>query len=94
LTALFLLSLYIAQCRKTGTAETFRPLLKALSHLPVAISSVLDEAAQVEKVAHELSKKQDFLYLGRHLNYPIALEGRSSLRKYPISMPKAIRRGK
>jgi glucosamine--fructose-6-phosphate aminotransferase (isomerizing) len=81
LTALFLLSLYIAQCRKTGTAETFRPHLKALSHLPVAISSVLDGAAAVEKVAHKLSKKHDFLYLGRHLNYPIALEGALKLKE-------------
>jgi glucosamine--fructose-6-phosphate aminotransferase (isomerizing) len=81
LTALFLLSLYLAQCRKSATAETFRPLLKALSHLPVAISTVLDGAAAVEKVAHQLSKKHDFLYLGRHLNYPIALEGALKLKE-------------
>src|SRR5207237_4341134 len=50
LTALFLLALYLAQCRQKATPETLRPLLRALSHLPVAISTTLDSATAVEKV--------------------------------------------
>jgi glucosamine--fructose-6-phosphate aminotransferase (isomerizing) len=81
LTALFLLTLYLAQCRKTATPETLRPLLKALSHLPVAISAVLDSASAVEQIAHKLYRKSNFLFLGRHLNYPIALEGALKLKE-------------
>ena len=81
LTALFLLALYVAQCRKKDTAEKFRPLLRSLFHLPVAISATLDHAADVEKVAHQVFRKTNFLYLGRHLNYPIALEGSLKLKE-------------
>jgi glutamine---fructose-6-phosphate transaminase (isomerizing) len=81
LTALFLLALYVAQCRKANTAEEFRPYLKALLHLPVAISSVLDTAPGIETIARKLFRKNNFLYLGRHLNYPIALEGALKLKE-------------
>jgi glutamine---fructose-6-phosphate transaminase (isomerizing) len=81
LTALFLLALYIAQCRQKGTSEVFRPYLKALSHLPVAISTALDSAKEVEKIAHKVFRKANFLYLGRHLNYPIAMEGALKLKE-------------
>jgi len=81
LTALFLLALYIAQCRKGDTAEEFKPLLQSLYHLPVAISAAVDNAAEAEKTAHKIFRKANFLYLGRHLNYPIALEGALKLKE-------------
>jgi glucosamine--fructose-6-phosphate aminotransferase (isomerizing) len=81
LTVLFLLALYLAQCRDKATPDTIRPLLKALSHLPVAISAALDSGSAVEKVAHKVFRKTNFLYLGRHLNYPIALEGALKLKE-------------
>jgi len=81
LTALFLLALYIGQSKGAISREKMRPLLQALSHLPLAISATLDQAPQVEKVAKKLFRYKDFLYLGRHLNYPIALEGALKLKE-------------
>jgi len=81
LTALFLLALYAGQCRGTLNAASLQPLLKALSQLPGAISRAIGQAAQVEKVARKLFRKTNFLYLGRHLNYPIALEGALKLKE-------------
>ncbi len=81
LTALFLLALYIAQCRGTLPRETMQTLLQALSHLPSLITDLLEGAGEVEKVAKKLFRRTNFLYLGRHLNYPIALEGALKLKE-------------
>jgi glucosamine--fructose-6-phosphate aminotransferase (isomerizing) len=81
LTALFLLALYIGQSKGTLSKDLLRKLLEGLSHLPLAISSALDNAGKVEQVAKELFRKTNFLYLGRHLNYPIALEGALKLKE-------------
>jgi glucosamine--fructose-6-phosphate aminotransferase (isomerizing) len=71
----------VAQCRKQTSLDHFRPVLQALFHLPVAISTVLDGLKDIEKVAHQIFRKTNFLYLGRHLNYPIALEGALKLKE-------------
>jgi glucosamine--fructose-6-phosphate aminotransferase (isomerizing) len=81
LTALYLLALYIGQCRGTLKPETLEPHLQALSHLPHLITEALEQAKQVETVARHMFRKKDFLYLGRHLNYPIALEGALKLKE-------------
>jgi glucosamine--fructose-6-phosphate aminotransferase (isomerizing) len=81
LTALFLLALYIGQCKGTISKELLRTLLDGLSHLPLAISEALDHAGQAEQVAKSLFRKTNFLYLGRHLNYPIAMEGALKLKE-------------
>jgi glucosamine--fructose-6-phosphate aminotransferase (isomerizing) len=81
LTALFLLALYLGQCRGRLKSADLDPLLKALSHLPVAISETLDQAKAVELVARKMFRKTNFLFLGRHLNYPIALEGALKLKE-------------
>jgi len=81
LTGLFLLALYLGQCKGTISKDVLRTLLEGLSHLPLAISGALDEAGKVEQVAKGLFRKTNFLYLGRHLNYPIALEGALKLKE-------------
>ncbi len=81
LTALFLLALYLGQERGTQDKARISTLLQALSHLPLAISHVVAQAPAVEKVAKKLFRAKDFLYLGRHLNYPIALEGALKLKE-------------
>lgn len=81
LIALFLLALYIGQCRKKMTPDTLRPLLTALSHLPVAIDALLESGPAIEKIAPKIARKSNYLYLGRHLNYPIALEGALKLKE-------------
>jgi len=81
LTALYLLALYMAQERGALSPDDMRPLLQAISHTPQAISDTLHHAPKVELVARQLFRKTDFLYLGRHLNYPIALEGALKLKE-------------
>jgi len=81
LTALFLLALYLGQERGTQGKPEVSHLLQALSHVPLAISHAVAQASEVEKVAKKLFRASDFLYLGRHLNYPIALEGALKLKE-------------
>jgi glucosamine--fructose-6-phosphate aminotransferase (isomerizing) len=81
LTALFLLALYIGQSRKTLSADLVRTHLEGLSRLPLAISKALTYAPVIEQAARKLFRKTNFLYLGRHLNYPIALEGALKLKE-------------
>jgi len=81
LAALFLLALYVGQAKGTLHPELLRTLLEGLSHLPLAISGALNNAPQVEEVAKKMFRKTNFLYLGRHLNYPIALEGALKLKE-------------
>jgi glucosamine--fructose-6-phosphate aminotransferase (isomerizing) len=81
LTALFLLALYLGQCRGTVTPEMARLLLQELSKLPDSVSALLEQAGRIKAIAQEFSNKRDFLYLGRHLNYPIALEGALKLKE-------------
>jgi len=81
LTALYLLALYIAQSRAVLKPETMRPYLEGLAHLPLAITETLEQEKAVEAVARHMFRKKDFLYLGRHLNYPIALEGALKLKE-------------
>jgi glucosamine--fructose-6-phosphate aminotransferase (isomerizing) len=81
LTALFLMALYLGQCRGTLKPELVRLLLEDLVKLPALLGTVLNQAGSVKALAQELFEKRDFLYLGRHLNYPIALEGALKLKE-------------
>jgi glutamine---fructose-6-phosphate transaminase (isomerizing) len=81
LTALFLLALYISQCKGTLSKDLAQTLITGLVHLPLAISGAIDNAGKVEQVAKKLFRKNNFLYLGRHLNHPIAMEGALKLKE-------------
>ncbi len=78
LVALYLLALYLRQTRKGGIEPE---LLQALAHLPAAVDEVLQLEPQLERLARDYSRANDFLYLGRGLNYPIALEGALKLKE-------------
>ena len=58
-----------------------RKLLRDLMHLPSWIEDALKLESDVKELARELMHSQDFLYLGRGLNYPIALEGALKLKE-------------
>ena len=81
LVALHLLALYIAQVRGTITPEEARPQLEALTQLPIHIEHALRCDALTEEIARRYYQRSDFLYLGRGLNYPIALEGALKLKE-------------
>src|SRR5665213_3159494 len=62
-----------------AAAET--RLVEALNHLPGLMAEVLKDEHQIEQLARELSKAKDVLYLGRGVNYPVALEGALKLKE-------------
>ncbi len=81
LAALFLLTLTIAKLRGRLTSEQEAQHLKAMRHLPVALQAVLALEPQVMAWSEEFAKKQNALFLGRGLHYPIALEGALKLKE-------------
>ena len=81
LVALHLLALYLAQVRGTLTPEAARPHLEDLDHLPRWIEETLQCEDVVKAVAQRFHQHRSFLYLGRGINYPVALEGALKLKE-------------
>lgn len=81
LVALHMLALYMAQIRQTLTPDEIRPHLEALTQLPVLMEQVLKCEPVTEEIAKRFYQRKDFLYLGRGINYPIALEGALKLKE-------------
>jgi len=81
LTALFLLTLTLAKLRGRLNDQAEAEHLKNLRHLPVAISSVLALEPQIIAWAEAFARKDNALFLGRGLHYPIALEGALKLKE-------------
>jgi glutamine---fructose-6-phosphate transaminase (isomerizing) len=81
LVGLFLLTLALAQVRGRLSEEEEAAHLKALRHLPVALQAVLALEPQVIAWAEDFARKENALFLGRGLHYPIALEGALKLKE-------------
>ncbi len=81
LVALQLLAIYLGQERGTLSPDEARPHLAALDGLPILIEHALRADAAIEEIAGRLYQRSDFLYLGRGINYPIALEGALKLKE-------------
>jgi glutamine---fructose-6-phosphate transaminase (isomerizing) len=81
LVGLFLLTLALAQTRGHLSETQEAEHLKALRHLPVAVQSVLALEPQVIAWSEEFARKENALFLGRGLHYPIALEGALKLKE-------------
>jgi len=81
LVGLFVLTLALAQVRGHLTDEAESAHLKALRHLPVAVQAVLALEPQVMAWSEEFATKENALFLGRGLHYPIALEGALKLKE-------------
>ena len=79
--ALFLQALHLGLLRGTLTRDESKEHIKGLLHLPTQIEQVLAKDAQIEEIAKDYFRAPDFLYLGRGLNYPIALEGALKLKE-------------
>jgi glucosamine--fructose-6-phosphate aminotransferase (isomerizing) len=78
---LYLLGLYLGQARGTITPKEQADLLRALQHLPRLVGEVLDNGHEYDELANLFHRYEDFLYLGRGINYPIALEGALKLKE-------------
>jgi glucosamine--fructose-6-phosphate aminotransferase (isomerizing) len=81
LVALYLFALKLAEVRETLTKEERCRHIEALLHLPQILEDTLKTARQVEEIAIRFHNRSDFLYLGRGINYPIALEGALKLKE-------------
>jgi glucosamine--fructose-6-phosphate aminotransferase (isomerizing) len=81
LVALYLLGLRLGQARGTLSPEASKPHIDALLQLPLLLEQTLKIAPQIEEIAGRFQSRTDFLYLGRGINYPIALEGALKLKE-------------
>ena len=82
LMSFYALALDIAHRRKTLSIERLAEILEGLRQIPVQIEQVLaSQEAGIEELAHEFSETTDFIFLGRGINYPIALEGALKLKE-------------
>ena len=81
LAALHLLALHLAQVRGVLTPEQSRDEIDGLLQLPTLIEQTLRVSALVDEIARRFYSRHDFLFLGRGINYPIALEGALKLKE-------------
>ena len=82
LVALHLLAMYLGQVRGTLSEDRRRQLIAELLQLPKSLEDVLAQTAKpIDKIANRFHNRSDFLFLGRGINYPIALEGALKLKE-------------
>jgi glutamine---fructose-6-phosphate transaminase (isomerizing) len=81
LVALYLLALHLAQAREKISSREISTHLLELSDLPRKIEDVLKREEEILAIARKYKDSRDFLYLGRGLSYPIALEGALKLKE-------------
>jgi glucosamine--fructose-6-phosphate aminotransferase (isomerizing) len=79
--ALQVLALYLSQLRGTIYPAEARQLLATLNHLPAAVEAGLSRAEDVSEVAGHYAEVNDFFFLGRHVGFPVALEGALKLKE-------------
>jgi glucosamine--fructose-6-phosphate aminotransferase (isomerizing) len=81
LTALYVFAMYLAQVRGVMTAEQARAAMQELTRIPAKLETVLQQDAACDELAKRYQKVHDFLFLGRGIHYPIALEGALKLKE-------------
>jgi glucosamine--fructose-6-phosphate aminotransferase (isomerizing) len=81
LTALYILALDWACKKRSLSKEELKKYLKELWEVPVKIGDFLKQMNNINEIAKKFANKRDFLYLGRHVNYPVALEGALKLKE-------------
>jgi glucosamine--fructose-6-phosphate aminotransferase (isomerizing) len=81
LTALFVLALYLGEVRGTLDSPASRCLVRELCRIPGKLETVLAQDPAYEELARKLFRASDFLFLGRGVHFPIALEGALKLKE-------------
>lgn len=81
LMSLYVLSLYFAQVRKTLDFVEIKKIISELVKIPQMVEIILLKDEEINKLSKEYSNFHNFLYLGREINYPIALEGALKLKE-------------
>jgi glutamine---fructose-6-phosphate transaminase (isomerizing) len=79
--AAYLLGLYLAQVRGTKFGDEIAAVMAELESMPAKIQRVLDNTEQILALARRLVNHKSVLFLGRHVGYPVALEGALKLKE-------------
>ncbi len=79
--ALYLLGLYLGQLRGALSQDEARFHAQELAELPVKLEHLLNDSDGIEELSKEFFRSTDFLYLGRGINFPVALEGALKLKE-------------
>jgi glucosamine--fructose-6-phosphate aminotransferase (isomerizing) len=79
--ALYLFAMYLGQLRGTLSEDEAKRHAQQLAELPVKIEHLLSESDELEELAREFHRATDFLYLGRGINFTVALEGALKLKE-------------
>jgi len=79
--ALFLFALYLGQTRESLPKERLAHYIRELLDLPAKVKVVLNSVTQCERIAEAFHKVDDFLFLGRAIHYPIAMDGALKLKE-------------
>jgi glucosamine--fructose-6-phosphate aminotransferase (isomerizing) len=78
----YFLALDLAYRRKTLSNERIENIIDGLRHIPAQIEKTLaSQESYIEELAHEFAETQDFIFIGRGINFPIALEGALKLKE-------------
>ena len=81
ITACYILGLYLAQLRGGTYADEAQAVMKDLCAMPAKIQTVLDDLDRVREIARFMADTRSVLFLGRHVGYPVALEGALKLKE-------------
>jgi len=81
LAAMYLVALYLAQVRGTMFTDEVASVVRELEQVPDKVGLCLERSDQVRKVAEAYKDARDWLFLGRHVGYPMALEGALKLKE-------------
>jgi glutamine---fructose-6-phosphate transaminase (isomerizing) len=81
LTALYIFAMYLAQVRGSMSAEQARAAMLELTKIPAKLETILTHDEACDDLAKRYQKVHDFLFLGRGIHYPIALEGALKLKE-------------
>ena len=81
LAAMYVVGLYLAQVRGTRDADEVRAHMRDLQEIPDLVAEVLSRMEPVRELARELAHEERVLFLGRHVGYPMALEGALKLKE-------------
>ena len=94
ITATYVLGLYLAQLKGTVFRDEIRQTLDSLKAMPAKIQWVLDtQPDRVQRAAEQLQDAQSFLFLGRHVGYPVALEGALKLKEIAYTFTEGFAAG-
>ena len=81
LSALLLTAIHLGQVRGKLTSASSQHLMQEITRIPHKIENILQRDGEIEDLARQFFRRTDFLYLGRGIHYPIALEGALKLKE-------------